>query len=218
MPTKREAIRIERRRRQARRKTIQIIAIGIVALAAIAVIALIVSSSTRSNTGTGSAATLAAYEKANSATPILVGTKQYNNAPPITIDQTKQYFATVKMAKGGEFVIQLYPDKAPITVNSFVFLAQHRILRRQHLPPGVGGFYGSGRRPNRHGHRAGRAINSPTSKMICNSIRPAWLPWQMPDPIPTAASSSSCLGHMLCRRAVTRSSGRSPAAWTWSTA
>ena len=41
------------------------------------------------------------------------------------------------MAKGGEFVIQLYPDKAPITVNSFVFLAKqgfyngttfHRVL------------------------------------------------------------------------------------------
>ena len=31
--------------------------------------------------------------------------------------------ATVKMANGGEFVIQLYADKAPITVNSFVFLA-----------------------------------------------------------------------------------------------
>jgi cyclophilin family peptidyl-prolyl cis-trans isomerase len=41
------------------------------------------------------------------------------------------------MAKGGEFVIQLFPDKAPITVNSFVFLARdgfyngvtfHRVL------------------------------------------------------------------------------------------
>ena len=41
------------------------------------------------------------------------------------------------MAKGGEFVIQLHPDKAPITVNSFVFLARegyfdgvtfHRVL------------------------------------------------------------------------------------------
>jgi cyclophilin family peptidyl-prolyl cis-trans isomerase len=58
-------------------------------------------------------------------------------APPMTIDKTKQYFATVKMAKGGEFVIQLYPDKAPITVNSFVYLARkgffngltfHRVL------------------------------------------------------------------------------------------
>jgi cyclophilin family peptidyl-prolyl cis-trans isomerase len=27
------------------------------------------------------------------------------------------------MAKGGEFVVELYPTKAPITVNSFVFLA-----------------------------------------------------------------------------------------------
>ncbi len=47
---------------------------------------------------------------------------QYS-APPMKIDISKQYFATVKMAKGGEFVIQLYPDKAPLTVNSFVFLA-----------------------------------------------------------------------------------------------
>lgn len=47
---------------------------------------------------------------------------QYNE-PPMGIDLTRQYFATVKMATGGEFVIQLYPDKAPITVNSFVFLS-----------------------------------------------------------------------------------------------
>jgi peptidylprolyl isomerase len=61
---------------------------------------------------------------AGGATPQLIGTKQYSSAPPMLIDTSKQYFATVKMAKGGEFVIQLYPDKAPITVNSFVFLAR----------------------------------------------------------------------------------------------
>ncbi len=63
--------------------------------------------------------------------------KQYAAAPPITIDTGKQYLATVKMAEGGEFVIELYPEKAPITVNSFVFLARegyfdgvtfHRVL------------------------------------------------------------------------------------------
>ncbi|HEY3312186.1 MAG TPA: peptidylprolyl isomerase [Anaerolineales bacterium] len=63
--------------------------------------------------------------------------KQYASAPPMTIDVKKQYFATFKMARGGEFVVQLYPDKAPITVNSFVFLAKdgffngvtfHRVL------------------------------------------------------------------------------------------
>ncbi len=63
--------------------------------------------------------------------------KQWTSAPPMTIDTSRQYSATVKMAKGGEFVIQLFSDKAPITVNSFVFLAEqgffdgvtfHRVL------------------------------------------------------------------------------------------
>ena len=51
------------------------------------------------------------------------GPKQYTEAPPMTIDTSKTYLATVEMEKGGSFVIELYADKAPITVNSFVFLA-----------------------------------------------------------------------------------------------
>lgn len=63
--------------------------------------------------------------------------QQYSAAPPMAIDVNKQYFATVKMQKGGEFTIQLFPDKAPKTVNSFVFLSRegffngvtfHRVL------------------------------------------------------------------------------------------
>lgn len=63
--------------------------------------------------------------------------KQYSAPPEMTIDPAKRYLATFKLAKGGEFVIELYPDKAPITVNSFVFLARegfyngttfHRVL------------------------------------------------------------------------------------------
>jgi len=63
--------------------------------------------------------------------------KQYSVPPAMTIDTSKRYLATFKMAKGGEFVIELYPDKAPITVNNFVFLARegfydnttfHRVL------------------------------------------------------------------------------------------
>ncbi|MBN2115613.1 MAG: peptidylprolyl isomerase [Anaerolineales bacterium] len=55
----------------------------------------------------------------------------------MTIDVNKNYFATFKMEKGGEFVVELFPDKAPKTVNSFVFLARdgyfdgvtfHRVL------------------------------------------------------------------------------------------
>ncbi len=47
----------------------------------------------------------------------------YSAAPAILIDTASNYFATVKMANGGEFQIELYADKSPITVNSFVFLA-----------------------------------------------------------------------------------------------
>jgi hypothetical protein len=48
--------------------------------------------------------------------------EQYD-APPMSIDEAGTYYATFKMQKGGEFVVQLYADKAPITVNSFIFLS-----------------------------------------------------------------------------------------------
>ena len=66
-----------------------------------------------------------------------VASKQYNSPPAMTIDTSKKYTATFKMAKGGEFVVELYDDAAPITVNNFVFLARdgyydgttfHRVL------------------------------------------------------------------------------------------
>jgi cyclophilin family peptidyl-prolyl cis-trans isomerase len=48
---------------------------------------------------------------------------QYTSAPDILINTAGRYTATMRMAKGGEIFIELYADKAPITVNSFVFLA-----------------------------------------------------------------------------------------------
>jgi len=63
--------------------------------------------------------------------------KQYAAYPEVTIDTSRKYFATVKMAKGSEFVIELFPEEAPLAVNSFVFLARdgyfdgvtfHRVL------------------------------------------------------------------------------------------
>jgi len=65
------------------------------------------------------------------------GPKQYDAYPPMVIDTTKEYFARFVMENGGEFTLVLYPDKAPLTVNSFVFLARdgfydgttfHRVL------------------------------------------------------------------------------------------
>jgi cyclophilin family peptidyl-prolyl cis-trans isomerase len=80
-------------------------------------------------------------------TPQLVGTKQYSAAPPMLIDVTKQYFATEVMAKGGEFVIQLFPDKAPITVNSFVFLARQGFFNGVTFHRVIKGFMAQGGDP-----------------------------------------------------------------------
>ncbi len=57
-------------------------------------------------------------KKLNSLEP-----KRVSACPPLAIDKTKQYFATLNTTKG-DIVIQLYPAKAPLAVNSFVFLAQ----------------------------------------------------------------------------------------------
>lgn len=50
--------------------------------------------------------------------------RQYDAAPPMTIDPTKSYIATIEMENGGKIVIELLPQSAPETVNNFVFLAR----------------------------------------------------------------------------------------------
>lgn len=120
--SKHERLREERAKAARQDKNIRSMAIIVVGLIVIAVVWGFLSS--RKPT-------------AGSVDAPAVTSKQYDAPPPMTIDQGRQYFATVKLAKGGEFVIQLYPDKAPITVNSFVFLARegfytgvtfHRVL------------------------------------------------------------------------------------------
>jgi cyclophilin family peptidyl-prolyl cis-trans isomerase/predicted DsbA family dithiol-disulfide isomerase len=54
---------------------------------------------------------------------IALGTHQFNTCPPFSIDTSRQYTATLHLEKG-DILIQLYPDKAPLAVNSFVFLAR----------------------------------------------------------------------------------------------
>jgi cyclophilin family peptidyl-prolyl cis-trans isomerase len=51
------------------------------------------------------------------------GPKVYSAEPPMTIDQNKQYFATIK-TEVGDLKVELYPKDAPHHVNSFVFLAR----------------------------------------------------------------------------------------------
>ncbi|HEY5270050.1 MAG TPA: peptidylprolyl isomerase [Anaerolineales bacterium] len=49
--------------------------------------------------------------------------RQFSACPPESIAPLKQYIATLHTAKG-DVVLQLYPEKAPLAVNNFVFLAR----------------------------------------------------------------------------------------------
>ena len=113
-------------RAQQTERTIRVVGIGIVALILAALVLMYISNRPE-------AAPPEATQEATEETTTL----SYDAYPPMIIDPTREYFATVKMAQGGEFTIQLFPDKAPKTVNSFVFLAQqgyfdgltfHRVL------------------------------------------------------------------------------------------
>jgi cyclophilin family peptidyl-prolyl cis-trans isomerase len=63
-------------------------------------------------------------------------TKTYSTPPPMTIDTSKQYTATIETEKGN-LVLELFASDVPVTVNNFVFLARegfydgstfHRVL------------------------------------------------------------------------------------------
>lgn len=63
--------------------------------------------------------------------------KQYSTPPAMAIDAKKRYSATFHTEKG-DFVVELFADRAPKTVNNFVFLARegfyngvafHRVIR-----------------------------------------------------------------------------------------
>jgi hypothetical protein len=61
----------------------------------------------------------------------------YQSVPPLTIDKQKKYSALVETNRG-VFTLELFADRAPLTVNNFVFLANegffngvkfHRIIK-----------------------------------------------------------------------------------------
>jgi len=77
--------------------------------------------------------------------------KQYQNEPPMLIDPNKQYTANVKMENGKEFFINLYADKAPIAVNSFVFLAREGFFDGVTFHRVLAGFMAQGGDPSGSG-------------------------------------------------------------------
>jgi len=55
---------------------------------------------------------------------ILLGERHFAECPPMTVEKTRQYIATLHTEKG-DVTIQLFADRTPYTVNSFIFLAQN---------------------------------------------------------------------------------------------
>ena len=52
--------------------------------------------------------------------------QSYDAPPPMFIDTDKElYYAKIVLEKGGTMTLELYSNKAPITVNNFVFLANN---------------------------------------------------------------------------------------------
>ncbi len=65
--------------------------------------------------------------------------KQYPSAPPMAIDQNKQYVATLD-TNLGQIVVQLLPKEAPLAVNNFVFLAREKFYDGVKFHRVVSGF------------------------------------------------------------------------------
>ncbi|MCS5649628.1 MAG: peptidylprolyl isomerase [Dehalococcoidia bacterium] len=48
----------------------------------------------------------------------------WDMAPKITLEEGRDYFATIEIFEGGEIKIDLLEELAPVTVNNFVFLSE----------------------------------------------------------------------------------------------
>jgi cyclophilin family peptidyl-prolyl cis-trans isomerase len=76
--------------------------------------------------------------------------KQYDAPPAMQIDPKKHYTATFKTDQG-DIVIELFADKAPATVNNFVFLARDGFYNGTTFHRVIDGFMAQGGDPTGSG-------------------------------------------------------------------
>lgn len=74
----------------------------------------------------------------------------YSAPPPMTIDTSKQYIATIKTAKG-DLVLELFASDVPVTVNNFIFLARDRFYDGLTFHRVIPGFMAQGGCPKGDG-------------------------------------------------------------------
>jgi cyclophilin family peptidyl-prolyl cis-trans isomerase len=76
--------------------------------------------------------------------------KQYDAPPAMQIDPKKHYTATFKTDQG-DIVIELFADKAPATVNNFIFLARDGFYDGTTFHRVIDGFMAQGGDPTGSG-------------------------------------------------------------------
>jgi cyclophilin family peptidyl-prolyl cis-trans isomerase len=145
-----EQMQREAKRRRALRRGIMIAIVAVLVLGSAALLfssksppktttttVTTASSSTTSTPVTTTTSPSAAQKAANavavaagcpSSTATRVNTLSWKTAPAMTINKAKTYYAHF-VTTAGNFVVKLDPTTAPITVNNFVFLAQHQYYK-----------------------------------------------------------------------------------------
>jgi peptidyl-prolyl cis-trans isomerase B (cyclophilin B) len=131
-----ELARAKKRRKQTRNAIVLAVIVGVIVL----IVVLSTGSSTKKKSASSTSTTTTAVAASKdaklqaaankiavaagcpSSTAARVNTQKYSSAPAMTIDTAKTYTATVKTT-AGTFTIGLDAQAAPVTVNSFVFLA-----------------------------------------------------------------------------------------------
>ena len=76
--------------------------------------------------------------------------KTYSAPPPMTIDTSKQYTATIETGKGN-LVLELFASDVPLTVNNFVFLASEGFYDGTTFHRVIPGFVAQGGDPTGSG-------------------------------------------------------------------
>ena len=70
----------------------------------------------------------------------------YSAPPPMGLDTSKQYFATIETEKG-KIVLELFASDVPVTVNNFVFLAREGFYNGTTFHRIIPGFMAQGGDP-----------------------------------------------------------------------
>ena len=132
-----ERLALEAKAKKRRKQIRNAIIVAVIAGVVILIVFLTSSNSTKNpttsstTTTVGSSANAKAQAAANkvavaagcpASTSTTVNTQKYSSAPPMTIDTSKTYTATV-VTTAGTFTMALDAKTTPITVNNFVFLA-----------------------------------------------------------------------------------------------